>query len=62
MSVEKGQPLQMNVFLKIVLLTLLVIVVNMVLLNVFHAKDYVAVAISVGIAVLAAGYEYRKGT
>lgn len=52
----------MNVFLKIVLLTLLVIVVNMVLLNVFHAKDYVAVAISVGIAVLAAGYEYRKGT
>lgn len=52
--------MSMNPIAKILILLVLIVLVNVVLSNVFHVKDYVALAISVTIVVLAATYEARK--
>jgi len=52
----------MRSLVKIVLLLVLIIAANMVLLDVFHAKDYIATAVSVAIAILAAVYESKKSS
>ncbi len=50
----------MKFLAKLIALILFIILLNMVLRNVFHAKDYVVTAISVAVVILAATYEYRK--
>jgi len=50
----------MKFLVKLIALILFIILLNVVLLNIFHAKDYIVTAISVGVAILAAGYGDRK--
>lgn len=45
---------------KILIYIGLIIAVNMVLLNIFHVEDYIAVAVSIAIVVFAATYEFKK--
>jgi hypothetical protein len=47
----------MNQILRIILLVVGIIVLDMILLNIFHLGDYLITAISVGIVVLAATYK-----
>jgi hypothetical protein len=50
----------MQTVLKVILYSILVIAVDMVLLNIFHAKEYVITGVSVGIVVLAAVFEFSR--
>jgi hypothetical protein len=50
----------MNLLTKIILWAIGIVVLDTILLNVFHLADYLITAISVGIVVLVALYEFQK--
>lgn len=50
----------MKQIIKITLLIVGIVIFNMVLFNFFHVKEYIAIAISVGIGVLIAAYEVQR--